>query len=100
MVGGRDLWAERPKPADPAERGRAAFDLAITSVLLDAGAGAAWRYRDAATGAELARSEGLAIASLRLFESGALSSDPAAPLRADALQKVDAALLALSLIHI
>ncbi|HEX7760767.1 MAG TPA: DUF1688 family protein [Caulobacteraceae bacterium] len=96
MAGGRDLWAERTAGLrwSKAEAGRAAFDLAITSVLLDAGAGAAWRYRDAATGAVLGRSEGLGIASLRLFESGALSVDPADPLRADGLGKVDAALLA------
>ncbi|MDB5445789.1 MAG: uracil phosphoribosyltransferase, partial [Phenylobacterium sp.] len=73
---------------------RAEFDLAIVSVLLDAGAGAAWRYRDAATGAELSRSEGLAVASLRLFEQGGLSADPARPLRADALGRLDAARLA------
>jgi hypothetical protein len=95
VVEGRDLWAGRDKPwSDPKELGRASFDLAITSVLLDAGAGPAWRYADAATGAVLGRSEGLGIASYRLFESGALSADPADPLRADALQKVDAKLLA------
>jgi hypothetical protein len=94
-VEGRDLWAERETPwRDPADRARAAFDLAITSVLLDAGAGPAWRYRDAATGAELGRSEGLGIASLRLFESGALSANPDHPLRADGLARVDAATLA------
>jgi len=93
VVEGRDLWAERAKPSDPAALGRAAFDLVIPSVLLDAGAGAAWRYRDAATGAVLGRSEGLGVASLRFFESGALSSDPADPLRADALDKVDAAMI-------
>ena len=91
---GRDLWAEAAKPSDPADLGRAAFDLVIPSVLLDAGAGAAWRYTDAATGAVLGRSEGLGVASLRLFESGAMSSDPADPLRADALHKVDAAMIA------
>jgi hypothetical protein len=93
VVDGRDLWAEREKPSDPAELGRAAFDLVIPSVLLDAGAGAAWRYRDAATGAVLGRSEGLGVASLRFFESGAMSSDPSDPLRADALGKVDAAMI-------
>jgi len=93
VVDGRDLWAEREKPSDPAALGRAAFDLVIPSVLLDAGAGAAWRYRDAATGAVLGRSEGLGVASLRFFESGAMSSDPADPLRADALGKVDAAMI-------
>ena len=93
VVDGRDLWAEREKPSDSAELGRAAFDLVIPSVLLDAGAGAAWRYRDAATGAVLGRSEGLGVASLRFFESGAMSSDPADPLRADALDEVDAAMI-------
>ena len=97
VVAGRDLWAERVAAgggADKAGIGRSAFDLAICSVLLDAGAGMAWRYRDAATGAVLGRSEGLGIASLRLFESGALSVDPADPLRADGLARVDATLLA------
>jgi hypothetical protein len=93
-VEGRDLWAELEKPSDPHALARAAFDLVIPSVLLDAGAGPAWRYRDAATGAVLARSEGLGVASLRLFQSGALSADPADPLRADALDRVDAALIA------
>ena len=94
-VAGRDLWAERDKPwTDARDQARAAFDLAITSVLLDAGAGAAWRYRDAATGATLGRSEGLGVASLRLFESGALSADPRDPLRADGLAGVSAEVLA------
>lgn len=92
-VNGVDLWAAADRPSDPAERARAAFDLVIPSVLLDAGAGAAWRYHDAATGAVLARSEGLGVASLRLFESGALSRDPADPLRADGLARLDPATL-------
>ncbi|WP_372784495.1 DUF1688 family protein [Phenylobacterium sp.] len=94
-VEGRDLWAERDKPwADPNDQARAAFDLAITSVLLDAGAGADWRYRDAATGAVLGRSEGLGIASFRMFEAGDLSADPGDPLRADGLAKVTGEVLA------
>lgn len=52
------------------ELARRAADLAVVSVLLDAGAGDAWRYRDAAIGETLARSEGLAVASLRMFEAG------------------------------
>jgi hypothetical protein len=68
---------------DPAARARAAFDLVILSVLLDAGAGADWRYRDGASGTTIGRSEGLALASQRLFEVGGFSSDPADPLRAD-----------------
>jgi hypothetical protein len=72
-----------PGPADPAARARAAFDLAIVSVLLDAGAGPDWRYQDRATGRSFARSEGLGVASQRMFESGAFSADPRAPLRVD-----------------
>ena len=66
------------------ERARIQFDLAVTSALLDAGAGAAWRWREPGAGLVLARSEGLGVASLHLFASGAFSSDPARPLRADA----------------
>ena len=69
---------------DSFERARAAFDLAIVSVLLDAGAGTQWRYRDTATGKLIGRSEGLALASLDMFTNGAFSSDPRDPLRADA----------------
>jgi hypothetical protein len=90
-AGGRDLWAERTAAtawSDAAERARAEFDLAIVSVLLDAGAGPAWRYHDRGTGAELTRSEGLAVASLRLFETGGLSTDPARPLQADGLERL------------
>jgi len=66
------------------EAARAMGDLAIVSVLLDAGAGAQWRYREAVTGETAARSEGLALASLAMFASGAFSSVPTDPLRADA----------------
>jgi len=86
-LAGNDLWAEiaaKAKWPDAAARARAEFDLAIISVLLDAGAGPDWRYRDGATGMQTARSEGLALASLRMFEAGAFSSDPKDPLRADA----------------
>src|SRR4051812_27226115 len=87
VVGGVDRWAEIADKAqwpDAAARARAEFDLAITSVLLDAGAGAAWRYHDAVSGTRIGRSEGLALASLDMFVSGAFSADPKDPLRADA----------------
>ncbi|MET0593877.1 MAG: URC4/urg3 family protein [Polyangiaceae bacterium] len=58
----------------PAERARSLIDLVVVSVLLDAGAGMRWRYREQGTGATLGRSEGLAIASLAWAKSGALSS--------------------------
>lgn len=86
-IGERDLWAElgdRADWRDPAAEARAAFDLAITSVLLDAGSGLGWAYRDAATGETLARSEGLGIASFRMVEAGAFSMTPGDPVRVDA----------------
>ena len=85
--GGEDRWAAIDDATpwdDAADRARAAFDLAITSVLLDAGAGPRWAYRDPDTGASVGRSEGLALASLALFAQGALSRNRASPLRADA----------------
>ncbi|MGI9334052.1 MAG: DUF1688 family protein [Gammaproteobacteria bacterium] len=87
VVGGDDRFERCIAPAlagDARERARASLDLIVTSVLLDAGAGGAWRYMDRHTGAPLVRSEGLAIASLDLFADGLLSSAPHGPLRADA----------------
>jgi hypothetical protein len=87
MLNGRDLWADivvRANWKSAEIAARAAFDLVITSVLLDAGAGASWHYHDAATGRTVARSEGLALASLRWFEGGGLSADAGDPCRVDA----------------
>lgn len=85
-AGGVDRWArlaEQLPAADHAEIARVRIDLAVTSVLLDAGAGPHWRYRDS-DGETYARSEGLAVASVDLFAAGAFSDDAATPLRADA----------------
>jgi hypothetical protein len=57
---------------DAMERGRVLVDLVVTSVLLDAGAGMAWRYREGEHA--IGRSEGLAVASLAWVRSGRLSS--------------------------
>jgi hypothetical protein len=87
VTGGIDHWAGLANAAswpDRAARARAEFDLAIVSVLLDAGAGAAWRYRDATSGESIGRSEGLAIASLDMFAAGLFSRDARTPFRADA----------------
>jgi hypothetical protein len=98
VFAGHDLWREialaRQWPTQGAAA-RAAMDLVVTSVLLDAGANPDWRYYDAATGLAVGRSEGLALASLRLFERGLLSGDPTDPLRVDAaaLQRVDTSLI-------
>jgi Protein of unknown function (DUF1688) len=98
-AGGIDRWpsiAQKIDGASVSEHARAAIDLATVSVLLDAGAGDRWRYREQATGLVLARSEGLAIASLDMFAAGVFSSDPTQPLQADAaaLKSIDAARLA------
>ena len=82
--GGIDRAALVAPAADPAEAARARLDLAIVSVLLDAGVGRAWRYREAETGQVLTRSEGLAVASVRAMQAGLFSADPARAWRADA----------------
>lgn len=67
-----------------AERGHTYIDLATVSVLLDAGAGAGWKYVESATGRAFTRSEGLAVASYHAFMAGLFSSDRNHPLRVDA----------------
>ena len=87
VANGGNRWAaiaDRVTWPDRAARARAEFDLAIVSVLLDAGAGPSWRYRDAETGSAIGRSEGLGLASLAMFAGGAFSADPLQPLRVDA----------------
>lgn len=70
---------------DPLEQARIKVDLAVTSVLLDAGAGATWRYVEPGTGRVFQRSEGLAIASFHSFAQGVFSSQGDQPWQADAL---------------
>lgn len=98
-AGGVARWerlTDRLGAIDARELARTMVDLAVVSVLLDAGAGDAWRYHEDATGLTVTRSEGLAVASLRMFEAGGFSSDPAAPFRVDAvaLMRLDAPTLA------
>jgi hypothetical protein len=96
-AGDCDRWAGLQLAGGTAlERARSAIDLTFVSVLLDAGAGAAWRYRDGATGMTFARSEGLAVASFDMFAAGYFSSDPERPHRVDraALTPLDLATLA------
>jgi hypothetical protein len=86
-AGGRDRWAAlAPKLAHlpREERARRRMDLAIVSVLVDAGAGPDWSYREPGTNETYARSEGLGVASFHMFANGLFSADPKDPLRADA----------------
>lgn len=98
-VGGRNRWAALASHLASRSRkeiARIRFDLAVTSVLLDAGAGETWSYCEPATGERFSRSEGLAVASFDMFAAGAFSSDREEPLRADAaaLQRFDEVTLA------
>jgi hypothetical protein len=86
VLNGDNRWAaiaNQTRWSDAAARARAEFDLAIVSVFLDAGAGPTWRYRDPKSGIAIGRSEGLALASLAMFESGVFSANTGDPLRAD-----------------
>lgn len=60
------------------------IDLAVVSVMLDAGAGPDWHYLESATGQHFTRSEGLAVASWHAFVDGLFSSDPTRPWQVDA----------------
>jgi hypothetical protein len=87
-AGGRDRWAalaRRLAGLPKEEIARRRMDLAVVSVLLDAGAGPAWSYREPGTGETYARSEGLGVASFHMFANGAFSRDAKDdPLRVDA----------------
>ena len=88
-AGGHDRWAALAPSGSsglPTEEiARRRIDLAVVSVLLDAGAGPAWSYREPDTGETYARSEGLGVASFHMFANGAFSRDAKGdPLRVDA----------------
>ncbi len=96
-AGGVDRWGALGAALsglDADEVARVRVELCVVSVLLDAGAGADWRYAEPGTGLVLARSEGLAVASLRAFEAGLFAGGGG--MRADAagLARIDAAALA------
>src|SRR4029078_6999744 len=84
-IDGFDYWDELDRAMawpSAAERARAMFDLAIVSVLLDAGAGPDWRFRYPVSGEAIGRSEGLALASLVMFRDCEFSMWSRRPLRA------------------
>ena len=85
-IDGFDYWKEIDEAMawpSPAERSRTAMDLAIISVLLDAGAGPSWRFLYEVSGEYVTRSEGLALASLVMFRNCEFSKWPSYPLRVD-----------------
>ena len=87
QIGGIDRWESLAGKLDGESResiARTRIDLAVASVLLDAGAGDAWRYVESGSGKSFSRSEGLAVASFDMFAAGAFSAHPDNPLRVDA----------------
>ncbi|MBX3021168.1 MAG: DUF1688 family protein [Bdellovibrionales bacterium] len=93
-AGGIDRAAalkQRLSNVEPLERARVELDLVITSVLLDAGAGASWQYIEKSSDKVFKRSEGLGVASFHMFLSGVMSGDGTA-LKAESrgLQRVTA----------
>lgn len=74
--------------ADALEIARTKLDLVITSVLLDAGAGAEWKYNEANSGKSFNRSEGLGVASFYLFMDGSLSHEGKLQATAQGLQNL------------
>ena len=87
QTNGVDRWqviANRLSGYSRDEIARIRIELAIISVLLDAGAGDGWRFEDRSTGNIYSRSEGLALASLALYTDGTLSAVPDEALRIDA----------------
>lgn len=101
-AGGIDRAALVAPNDNEAQVARTGIDLAFVSVLLDAGAGPGWRFREAESGVLLSRSEGLAVASLRAMQQGLFSADPGDPWRADAeaLERVTTTRLAAAFQHV
>lgn len=79
------------------EQARIKYDLVLVSVLLDAGAGAAWRYKATNEDKFYQRSEGLALASFDMFKNGLFSANKDKnPLRVDAQRLLSLSLAELS----
>ena len=82
------MEAWKKNSGDTFELTKTLFDLFFVAVLLDAGAGSVWKFIDSSSigGDETvySRSEGLAMATLRMFLTGKFSSDPTKdPFRVD-----------------
>jgi hypothetical protein len=78
----------RAKGVDGIEIGKKLIDLFVFSVLIDAGAGNEWVYKERSSDKEFNRSEGLAIVSLDMFKDGALSADPQDPHKVNATELI------------
>lgn len=84
--GGVDRWKALTKEmghVSKDELARRAIDLVVVSVLLDAGAGPQWVYKEQDTPIQIGRSEGLGLASFHMFKDGLFSSDADTPWQVD-----------------
>jgi len=83
-------WLEEKMQASSSlEKARILWDLVIPSVLLDAGAGASWKFFEKKTQTYFSRSEGLGVASFHMFLEGVFSQDgKSLKTQSDALQKM------------
>ncbi|KTD74672.1 URC4/urg3 family protein [Legionella waltersii] len=75
---------QKAQPENSLSWGKILYELVIISVLLDAGAGRSWVFQEESSGRSYSRSEGLALASFYLYQSGCFSLDPNNPFRVDA----------------
>ncbi|KAG1810993.1 hypothetical protein EV424DRAFT_1421036 [Suillus variegatus] len=74
---------EQGSPVSEKEKCKRLIDLFLVSVLLDAGAGNQWVYNES-DGESYSRSEGLAVATVHMFDQGLFSGSPVAqPHRVD-----------------
>lgn len=78
-----EQWAAEGQ--DKLEQTRRLLDLFFVSVLVDAGVGDKWKFKEPGSDRVYSRSEGTAVASLYMFKSGAFSSDPKQPHRSEGM---------------
>ena len=78
-------WKNSSNPPSTKEICRRLIDLFLVSVLLDAGAGNVWKYKEPGTTDEYNRSEGLGVASFHMFDEGFFSGDESQPHRVDGM---------------
>ena len=88
LVNGKDrisplLEEWKAQNVDKAERCKRLLDLFVISVLLDAGAGDVWKFKEKGSEVEIGRSEGLALASLEMWKEGLFSASPLNKTRVD-----------------
>ncbi|EJD02016.1 DUF1688-domain-containing protein [Fomitiporia mediterranea MF3/22] len=78
-------WKETSSSINDKEICKCLVDLFLVSVLLDAGAGKVWKYKEQGCGDIFSRSEGLGVASFYMFNEGFFSGDSSQPHQVNAI---------------